>query len=164
MPLIPWDSPTVRADPNVNHVVGDFIRDVGPWTWWLTLTFAGPVTPGRAMDLLRAWTKALARELRAHVDLAWVLDNNGGHWHIHALLGHPDALPVTASMLDHLWRSIVPGLTGHSKIGPYNNNKGAAFYIGKKTDRFDWSISVACPRRPQCRRKKGCVRSPQFAW
>ena len=160
---IAWDSPSVSGNPNLNHAVGNFIRDSGPWYWWLTLTFAGPVTQGRAGDILRLWLKGLARELRAHLNLAWVLDN-GGHWHIHALLGHPDALPVTSAMLDSAWRSTVPGLTGHSKIEPYNEAEGAAFYIGNKTNRCDWSISVACPRRPQCRRKKGCVVSPQFAW
>lgn len=163
MHQIAWDSPAIRANPNLNHAIGDFIRDAGPWAWWLTLTFAGPVTQGQAWEILRHWAKTLARELRAHIKLAWVVDGNGGRWHIHALLGHPDALPVTSAMLDSAWRSSVPGLTGHSRIQPYNEAKGAAFYIGDKTNRFDWSISVACPRRPQCRRWKGCVVS-QFAW
>ena len=146
------------------QAVGGFIRDCGPWDWWLTLTFAGQVTSGRALDILRCWTKALARGLHHHVNLAWVLDGKGGRWHIHALLGLPDGVTVSVAELDSGWRATAPGLAGFTDIRAYDAARaGAAFYLGQKTEYFDWTISVACPRRPQCRRKKGCVAS-KFAW
>ena len=162
MPTIPWDSPLVKE--SLGHAVGGFMRDSGPWDWWLTLTFAGQLTAGRALDILRCWTKALARGLHHHVKLAWVLDGNGGRWHVHALLGLPDGVAISSVELDRSWRATVAGLTGFTRIRAYDRSQGGApFYLGKKTDYFDWSISVACPRRPQCRRRKGCVAS-KFAW
>jgi hypothetical protein len=162
---VAWDDPTINQDHDLARVVGEFFRDCGPWDWWIGLTFQGPVTQGRAHDVFQSWARKLAQDVvRDHVELAWVLDGNGGHWHYHTLLGLPDAVSVTAAELDRLWKATEPGLTGHAHIRAYDSGRGAAFYMGKKTNRYSYSVSTVCARRPCCRRPgKGCVKS-QHAW
>jgi hypothetical protein len=161
MMKVAWDDPNIHQD--LTRVAGEFFRDCGPWQWWISLTFRGPVTMGRAEDAFRSWAKKLAQDVvGVHVELAWVLDGNGGHWHYHALLGLPDGASVTAAALDRLWKATEPGVTGFAHIRAYQGD-GAAFYLGKKIDRYSYSVTTVCPRRPCCRRGKGCVKS-RHAW
>ena len=69
-----------------------FVRDVAPWTWWITLTFRRWVPRDRARAALRSFFRGVARDLVGdHVMIAWVLEpNRNGVDHAHALLAVPD--------------------------------------------------------------------------
>lgn len=164
MQKIAWDSPNINQDHDLRGIWGEFIHESGPWNWWATFTFQGPVTPSRALDVFREYARELAQKVvRAHLNLAWVLDGNGGHWHFHALLGLPGGFSVTARELESTWTGIAPGLSGFTHIRKYDESKGAASYLGQKSDQYGVSLDVVCPRRPQCRRGKGCMKS-RHAW
>jgi hypothetical protein len=159
---IAWDTP---VEPEWWRLYGDFIRDQGPWHWWLTFTFQQPIGPVTAKRIFKRWAMTLAADhLRDHIRLAWVLDTNGGHFHFHALLGLPDNTSTTKAVIKDLWMAAAPGLTGYvGDIHEYDPGQGAAFYIGKKTAHYEWDITTVCSDRPACRRGKGC-RVNRFAW
>ena len=160
---VAWDDP--RIAPEVSTATAIFIRERCEWTWWATFTFGREVTPQRASEVFRRFVRYLAQKVvRAHVHVAWVVDDNGGHVHLHTLLSlPPDALKVTVRGLENVWRVAARGLCGHTHIRKYDEEKGAAEYIAKKTPRRLWGLDIACSRRPRCRRGRGCIRS-RSAW
>lgn len=157
MPQINWTAPATRQD--MGRVVGKFIYESRPWHWWVTLTFRRPIGPEAAKYHFQIWARCTAREIRQHVSIAWVLDRAGGSTHVHTLLGFPEGGALYLKQLECLWLATAPGLTGYSWIRQYDEDRGAAFYIGAKTTHFEWGTSMVCPRCPGCRRKKGCIRT-----
>jgi hypothetical protein len=160
---VAWDDHRFQPAA-VTENVAKLIRSNGPWTWWVTLTFRHPLSQRRAMSAFRNFAALVAGFTREHINLAWVLDDNGGHIHFHTLLGFPAGAHVmTAKGVENTWAAVDRRLCGFVHIREYDENRGAAEYMAKKTDRHEYGLEIVCPRRPQCRRGKGCIRSPQ-AW
>lgn len=65
-----------------------FVRDLAPWGWFITLTFAEDVTREHARWALRTWVRVIAREVvHGHVMMTWGIERTS--WdriHIHVLL------------------------------------------------------------------------------
>jgi len=109
-----------------------------------------------ALDTLKRWLSAIAMDQLAHVDCVYVIDRKElGRPHIHALLGELDEpLGITRRRLEGLLRQEDP-LAGFDEIELFNPWEGAAWYIAKKNEPWDWL--VGCPRRRKCRRRHGCI-------
>jgi hypothetical protein len=157
-----------RASRRTCVVEAAFLRDVASWTWWVTLTFFRSVPRDRARVALRFWLRGVAREVGDHVKVAWVLEpTRVGVPHAHVLVAVPDGKSMGQNGAEALWRRSDP-LAGFSRVVRYAPGRGcdprfgAAGYLAEKQD---WNVTVACPRRPPCRRKGGCLvlRGPWFS-
>lgn len=150
-----------RASRRTSLVAMAYLRDVAPWTWWVTLTFRRWVQRDRARAALRSWLRGVARDLvGAHVVVAWVLEpNRAGVDHAHVLLAIPQGFTLDRARAEQLWRRI-DDRAGVSQMVRYRPGTasdprfGAAAYLGSKVD---WNLTVACDRAPPCRRERGCV-------
>jgi hypothetical protein len=161
---ISWDH---EFSPDRAREWGDFVRNSRwHWRWWMTFTFQKPVSQQSAMEVFKRWASSLAKGLRQHLVLSWVLDTNGGHNHFHFLLSLPPD-SVNKAKLKQSWLDAAPGITGHEcDIEAYDPKRGAAYYLGKKLKNEFWGCDTVCSRRPCCRRKaNGCcqVTSSSFS-
>jgi hypothetical protein len=144
------------------QAAGGFLHDLAPWTWWATLTFESDVSHAAAMRAFKRWLRELARDVaRVHVAVAWGYGLQGrGVLHFHVLLAPmAGGLPLTAAACRRAWRR-AHRLAGHARMTRCDPAGGAAWYLAKHAE---WDANVACPRRPRCRRARGCVEAPG-AW
>jgi hypothetical protein len=141
---------------------GFFLGALAPWDYWVTLTFTEDVHETSALRALKKWMHVIAKEMvRAHVPFAWVMEpQQRGTWHFHVLLAFPDSFQdFHPRRADALWKALHPR-AGFTKFDLYDPVQGATFYIAKTGEP---DFNVACPRRPKCRRARGCVEAPG-AW
>lgn len=118
------------------------------WTLFVTLTFERTLPRDAAMRCLREWVAALAKITGAHVLVAWGYEQQGdGMPHFHCLVAFEARNGATTETADLLWRH------GFAHVRIYDPRRGAAWYLVKL---LDWGFSTACPRRPKCRRRRGC--------
>ena len=129
------------------------VRRLEMWDWMCTLTFNGRVGLQRARDAFHQWLGKLAPN--DHLDALVTFEKTReGFLHIHALLlFHPRAPHPRIREGDRLWTTLRPE-TGHARINEFNPDRRGAWYVDKKGGA---EIVVHCPRRPSCRRKRGCV-------
>ncbi|HEY1954365.1 MAG TPA: hypothetical protein VGH28_02110 [Polyangiaceae bacterium] len=146
----------------------DFLRELRAWTWWGTVTFRWQTQRDRARYELRAWLRRIAVDVDDHVSVAWVIEPTRlGADHAHVLLAIPATRSLRRERAEDLWKSgnARGGYIHMVRYAPgrrYGDPQfGAAGYLAAKTD---WNVTVACPRHPPCRRKRGCVqlRGPWF--
>lgn len=147
------------VDPAAIQAAAAFIEGVAGWRWWVTLTFRGAVGRATALECLKGWLRAIAKEhVREHVPFAFALDlQPSGSPHFHVLVAwEGDDVRFDAEAGRLLWRRVDPA-TGFARLAPYDPGGGAAGYM--VDHHAEWDVNVACPRRSGCR-KQGCSRAP----
>lgn len=98
------------------------LRKLGPWDWFVTLTFANPVHPRTAEDRWHRWLRLLQRDLygpRWEMQrdvyghgLTWTLAverQRRGVIHFHALLAGPDLERAVRQRWETIWRGVAAG-------------------------------------------------------
>jgi len=143
----------------IRQASGEFIRDLYPWTYWITLTYLYSASVYQTERDLKVWLRFVARELaRDHVPVAWVIDlQQNGRAHIHVLLALPPKMsPSPIRLLQSQWRYLIKG-AGGTKCEIYNPADSAAFYMVRHD--AEWEVNIACDRSPRCRRS-GCKAAP----
>lgn len=146
-----------RRPADYRSIAGAFIHNLADWSVFATLTFSRKASDSRADAALLRWLRKLAKEaIRDHVTVAWAFDYQaGGFPHFHALLAFPTAgeeVSVQHEWLGELWRQS-DSAAGFFHFRHFDHDKGAAWYLAEHAQ---WAVGVVCPRRPRCRRKKGC--------
>ena len=156
------------------QVEGDWIRDLYPWEFFITLTYKYEVREYPAKQCYGRFLKNVARQCGVHVDVAsGGAYQDRGAYHHHALMfldwaerrNGPSS--ITAEELKSIWKATAqiphpsrPGFTlrfaGSCHIVEYDPAQAASYYITM----HEVSHQIACPRHLPCRRKKGCIRGP----
>lgn len=132
---------------------GAFLHLHAAWEWFFGLSFKYPVTRNRAESLLRAWGNSIASESGGHLIIGWGIEKQlRDVHHFHGLMSFPEGNIVAESRGRTLWRH------GKPYIVKYDAFAGGPWYVAK---RGEWDVMHGCPRRPACRRGKGCVYKPQ---
>ena len=107
----------------ITEAMGRFL-DRFDWAHFHTLTFAQESGEDYAVREWGRWRRLVERE--AGVALSWFFGveyGRLGRLHLHALTGNTERLP--ADVMRDQWRA------GHSRILPYDRDKGATHYVSK---------------------------------
>ena len=117
---------------------GDFLSQFS-WDWFVTLTFRDEVQSFRAHRLFGYLMRDL--EAAAGIPIFWFrvdeIGEHGGRFHMHALIGNVAHL----RRLD--WMDIWERRAGYARILPFDNLRGAAYYVAKYITKqlADWDLS-----------------------
>lgn len=141
------------------------------WDHFATLTFRYDVPEARARSAFRRWLRGAARYHNAHFRFASVLGPRPGgrDLHFHALLQlHPQGLPLTVRFLDDLWTR-TDRVAGFAHVRAYDRESGGEGYMARHSTPNGPAFrcgglesNAACPRRPRCRRRNGCIYGPSW--
>jgi hypothetical protein len=96
------------------------------WDWFSTLTFGDPPKTYTAQNKVSRWLDTLQRQEKRKVGYYKAMEmTRVGVPHFHLLMGNLDG--VRRDKYWELWFS----QNGRARIVPYDQDKGAAFYISK---------------------------------
>ncbi len=110
-----------------------------PWDWFVNLTFRDEVPTFRAYRILGRFLRDL--EAAAEVPILWFrADEYGarlGRFHMHLLIGN------AAHLRRLYWMDEWNRRAGYARILPFDDRKGAVFYIAKYITKQggEWAIS-----------------------
>ena len=139
-----------RAKEQVEHAIreerdrqlvselGEFIRNLLEWSWYVTITFR--FYPGRTRTLPEVIHYLNDLEHAACNPIGWIVADGfgekGERYHCHLLVAGVDHVDI-----DEWWRRSFARF-GRSEIKRYDPSKGAAYYVAKHALAETGSLSV----------------------
>ncbi len=142
---------------NLTEIESNWIHDKYPWQIFAGFDFSKAVSGRVAFERFNGLCRELAQNrIHGHVAVSWFWGvQYWGAPYFHALFY---ALPHVRENMEALTIGDFDGLWpwGTSKIEIFDDGRAANY--GERHKNFE--INVACPRRPRCRRSKGCREAP----
>ncbi|MBZ5683244.1 MAG: hypothetical protein LAO24_24405 [Acidobacteriia bacterium] len=127
-----------QSQRQLREAWGQFLSQF-PWDWFVNLTFRGEVPTFRAYRIVGRFLRDL--ETAAGVPVHWFrADEYGarfGRFHMHLLVGN------VAHLRRLYWMDEWNHRAGYARILPFDDRKGAAFYVAKYITKQggEWAIS-----------------------
>jgi len=110
------------------QLFGEFIREMGHWSWFLTLTFRNSLPPpDGAIKRIEEWLADI--DAHAGKPIGWIIAEEfgrfGGRWHCHGLVAG------TSHLNRRFWWSEGFRRFGSTRIDPVRSNVAVARYAAK---------------------------------
>ena len=111
---------------------GRFLRDIGPWDLFITITFRNSMKISVAKKSFKQFFKHLNSYEQTFFEkflicfIVFEKEDNRNGVHIHALIR--GVKPLHAELLEKKCRKVF----GHTAVLPYNSEKAARFYLSRK--------------------------------
>lgn len=107
---------------------GEFVRELGPWSWFLTVTFRNPLPPpDGAIKRIEEWLADI--DAQAGKPIGWILPEEygrlGGRWHSHGLV------KGTSHLRRDFWWTEGFRRFGQTRIEPVTSHAAVARYVAK---------------------------------
>lgn len=127
-----------QSQRQLQEAWGQFLSQF-PWDWFVNLTFRGEVLTFRAYRIVGRFLRDM--EADAGVPIHWFrADEYGarlGRFHMHLLIGN------VAHLRRLYWMDEWNRRAGYARILPFDDRKGAAFYLAKYITKQngEWAMS-----------------------
>lgn len=131
-----------------------YVRGLGDWGWFITLTFTKDVTKEHARWALKRWIRAMARQVvHGHIKMAWGFEETSlDRLHIHLVLECLENPRLFRPRLGRAMWKLTSMSGGISHFRKSRADQPGPEYVVKDGD---WDVVIVCARKPRCRRA-GC--------